>query len=489
MFKLSKNIQEANADFKTFKKIFEKFKEYNINIPKDLLNNKRLFLKKVLTIENILNTHKDYKAILDNIFHNFTFFLKHFNLIEEWLLSNDFNEKYKKQNHPYPSLLDPKKLNDKNETINYHNIAAELAWEMNLPLPENYEFVFLAGGLSGHGAMMSFFNDCNIRCLQQDLQTETKRYYGLYNFLQVKGYNIIRYEQVLPCNYSKFFKLITKKVPIIFLVRDPIARLKTGANHPFRKNLVRIDLKKASHFNFFIRKYLVNIRNGHKIYADIPSLFPLNIYISSNYFLQATILNHFIANEIIFIDCAEIFPPKAKNTILNLSQKLKFSAPSDSLIYKYNANNYFMAVLPIILQIDKILVHITTSNYINLNKQFDLINICTLFFDQPLKYENLGIYIKPEDYDNLIYNHNSFLLLQKYLKEFMIILEQRIELEKSKLFKEEDILNYLKENKELRLKLKNILDKELIHIKQHRPDIVASWKYYQEFEKMCEELD
>ncbi|MBC5858435.1 DUF2972 domain-containing protein, partial [Campylobacter jejuni] len=26
-------------------------------------------------------------------------------------------------------------------------------------------------------------------------------------------------------------------------------------------------------------------------------------------------------------------------------------------------------------------------------------------------------------------------------------------------------------------------------IKQHRPDIVASWKYYQEFEKMCEELD
>ncbi|HEF8256344.1 TPA: DUF2972 domain-containing protein, partial [Campylobacter jejuni] len=24
---------------------------------------------------------------------------------------------------------------------------------------------------------------------------------------------------------------------------------------------------------------------------------------------------------------------------------------------------------------------------------------------------------------------------------------------------------------------------------QHRPDIVASWKYYQEFEQMCKELD
>ncbi|EFR8848188.1 DUF2972 domain-containing protein, partial [Campylobacter jejuni] len=24
---------------------------------------------------------------------------------------------------------------------------------------------------------------------------------------------------------------------------------------------------------------------------------------------------------------------------------------------------------------------------------------------------------------------------------------------------------------------------------QHHPNIVASWKYYQEFEKMCKELD
>ncbi|EDP2687118.1 DUF2972 domain-containing protein, partial [Campylobacter jejuni] len=61
--------------------------------------------------------------------------------------------------------------------------------------------------------------------------------------------------------------------------------------------------------------------------------------------------------------------------------------------------------------------------------------------------------------------------------------------ERNKLFKEEDILNYLKKNKDLALKLKGILDKDYIHIKKHRPDIVASWKYYQEFEKMCKELD
>ncbi|EJP9032980.1 DUF2972 domain-containing protein, partial [Campylobacter jejuni] len=43
--------------------------------------------------------------------------------------------------------------------------------------------------------------------------------------------------------------------------------------------------------------------------------------------------------------------------------------------------------------------------------------------------------------------------------------------------------------KEKIIKLKELLDYELQHIKQHRPDIVASWKYYQEFERMCKELD
>ncbi|EIM1029711.1 DUF2972 domain-containing protein, partial [Campylobacter coli] len=58
-----------------------------------------------------------------------------------------------------------------------------------------------------------------------------------------------------------------------------------------------------------------------------------------------------------------------------------------------------------------------------------------------------------------------------------------------KKIKERDILSFLREHNFYRYQLKNILDYELQHIKQYRPDIVASWKYYQEFEKMCKELD
>ncbi|MBF7067367.1 DUF2972 domain-containing protein [Campylobacter volucris] len=38
-------------------------------------------------------------------------------------------------------------------------------------------------------------------------------------------------------------------------------------------------------------------------------------------------------------------------------------------------------------------------------------------------------------------------------------------------------------------KIKRLIDENISPIKKHRADIVASWKYYQEFEKMCEELD
>ncbi|MBZ7948799.1 sugar transferase, partial [Campylobacter sp. RM9929] len=108
-FKLYFYIKKANKEFKLFQDIFKEFDQINSNTIEGIANNKQLFLKEFPKIKNLLNIHKDYQPIVDNIFHNFDYVIKNFNLIEEWLLSNDFNEKYKKENHPYPSLLDPKK--------------------------------------------------------------------------------------------------------------------------------------------------------------------------------------------------------------------------------------------------------------------------------------------------------------------------------------------------------------------------------------------
>lgn len=94
-------------------------------------------------INRIFQAHKDYQPIIDNILHNFNYFLENFSEIESWLLSSEFYKRYKKEKHPYPSLINPK-------TADYKNISAQLAWEMNLPLPENYDFIFFVDKVDNH---------------------------------------------------------------------------------------------------------------------------------------------------------------------------------------------------------------------------------------------------------------------------------------------------------------------------------------------------
>ncbi|PCH22836.1 DUF2972 domain-containing protein [Campylobacter sp. 110] len=518
MFKLAKNIKKANKEFKIFKEIFNNFAKLSPNIIKIISKNKQAFLKELPRIQNILKIHQDYQPILDNIFHNFNYFIQNFNLIEEWLLSNDFNEKYKKENHPYPSLLDPKKLNDEKEKINYKNIPAELAWEMNLPLPDNYEFVYPLFGLSGGGALSSFFQKCGLNMHYDFHRSFLKSYYLNYNLFKERHRNNILYytEWGLNTLYrEKFLSLFLKKVIILFLVRDPISRLKTAVNHHTNnpdKDVRLFNL--SSDFNKILncKKYGTSIVGK---FANAPMIEYLNFwFFTDRWFLYNSLLSSIRNFEVFYIDMEEIKPAKAFDTMCDLANKFGFKKPTDKKFFEGVMNGDFLGILPFTLYIhskdidnvyslmksyenlsslkdnDGIHLQITSTNLIEFYKQSkEYINFTKEFFDKPLKYENLGIFLKPQEFERLKQDSKLFDVTKRYLNNFIEALEERIDLEKAKLFKEKDVLNYLKENKELRVKLKNILDKELVHIKQHRPDIVASWKYYQEFEKMCKELD
>ncbi|EKQ8552614.1 DUF2972 domain-containing protein [Campylobacter jejuni] len=518
MFKLAKNIKKANKEFKIFKEIFNNFAKLSPNIIKIISKNKQAFLKELPRIQNVLKIHQDYQPILDNIFHNFNYFIQKFNLIEEWLLSNDFNEKYKKENHPYPSLLDPKKLNDEKEKINYKNIPAELAWEINLPLPDNYEFVYPLFGLSGGGALSSFFQKCGLNMHYDFHRSFLKSYYLNYNLFKERHRNNILYytEWGLNTLYrEKFLSLFLKKVIILFLVRDPISRLKTAVNHHTNnpdKDVRLFNL--SSDFNKILncKKYGTSIVGK---FANAPMIEYLNFwFFTDRWFLYNSLLSSIRNFEVFYIDMEEIKPAKAFDTMCDLANKFGFKKPTDKKFFEGVMNGDFLGILPFTLYIhskdidnvyslmksyenlsslkdnDGIHLQITSTNLVEFYKQSkEYINFTKEFFDKPLKYENLGIFLKPQEFGRLKQDSKLFDVTKRYLNNFIEALEERIDLEKAKLFKEKDVLNYLKENKELRVKLKNILDKELVHIKQHRPDIVVSWKYYQEFEKMCKELD
>ncbi|EAI0844049.1 DUF2972 domain-containing protein, partial [Campylobacter jejuni] len=248
-FKLKNNIKKANKEFQIFREILKEFKELNGETLKAIQDNKQLFLKEFPRIKNILKTHQDYQPILDNIFHNFNYFIKNFDLIEEWLLSDDFKEKYKKENHPYPSLLDPKKLNDENEKINYHNIPAELAWKMNLPLPPNYEFMwFFSHGAGAFTLGQFFYHLFKINILDYFCGGDGDiRYYKFYNkLLELKDKrNIITINDIDPSWYGnqhkrdKLFSSFQKITPILFQIRDPIELIKHAYGRKWGNNLAK----------------------------------------------------------------------------------------------------------------------------------------------------------------------------------------------------------------------------------------------------------
>ncbi|MBK1993785.1 DUF2972 domain-containing protein [Campylobacter novaezeelandiae] len=85
-------------------------------------------------------------------------------------------------------------------------------------------------------------------------------------------------------------------------------------------------------------------------------------------------------------------------------------------------------------------------------------------------------------------NKENIILIKNYIEKLITCFERVKEIEIKKKIQEKEILNHFKQNKEMALKFKKILDEEhLPYIKEQRPDIVKSWKYYQEFERMCEE--
>ncbi|MCR2096035.1 hypothetical protein CUPS5007_09445, partial [Campylobacter upsaliensis] len=130
-FKFFSKIKQAKKEFKALKES----KVYKL---KDKLKFKNeedfdLLIKNYALIENLL-TH--YEALNEVIVSNVAFVLKYYDEVSLWLNSKEFKETYEDKNHPYPPLLNPDKLNDENYILNYEKIPANLAWEMNLPLPK-----------------------------------------------------------------------------------------------------------------------------------------------------------------------------------------------------------------------------------------------------------------------------------------------------------------------------------------------------------------
>ncbi|EAK4645645.1 DUF2972 domain-containing protein, partial [Campylobacter coli] len=118
------------------------------------------------------------------------------------------------------------------------------------------------------------------------------------------------------------------------------------------------------------------------------------------------------------------------------------------------------------------------------HKNSQKINIINEILNNDLS-NDMSVYIDKSDLEKLEKNTLFFKQIKNYLYEFLQAIHKTIEHTEDSMMKEEDVLLYFSKNKTLALEFKEIFNKELNNVKQSHPNIIASWKYYQEFEKIC----
>ncbi len=489
-------IKFLRQDLQRLKNECEKFEEFKENLAYfDIILEKLDFL----SVKKLIEKHKDLSQILEllrknnNSYFNINCIdelIKRKNEVLEWILSAEFKQKY--ENHPAPPLL---------KSFSYEKIDAKSAYKLNLPLPQNYKSISVIFGLSGHFAFVRFLKRMGIRSKNTSFDDELSLsshsipldevYEELYECLKNESLDTIFYLTWIEDNKErlKFLSLLNAKVPVVVLVRDPISRLKTGVNHGFFKNCekntiydIDDDLRKlVDRIAFYGRenypnlKELDNAYKGKSAFCGDPKIFTYTSTVSA--------LN---PSKILYIDTKDIMPENAYLNLVKLGEEMGLKLKELDERENYGAGR-FIYLLPIRLKITPDLIILVRHNLFELSSEFKLDISAKLNLN--LRNLKIGFFMQEKSFEKLL--KNDFLLhkTKKKLNAYIELLDEKISSIKAACVSEKDVLEYLASKPDLCKIYKTYFDKEFKHIKENRKDIVQNWQYYNEFEKICQNLE
>lgn len=412
---------------------------------------------------------------------------------KEWIDSQTFKTKYIDTSHPYPPLLNP-------DLIDYNSIPAELAWELNLPLPQNYSFIFLATHGVGRAATGSYLQSCGVPYFNefQSFCNNKERYKAFYELLCLhpNTCNIITFSE-MRIEQEKLIYLLRKR-PFLILIRDPISNLKTLLNYP-QPNFAY----KKQYWTLQDRDFQIFGRFLNRKCLDEKTLLEWIAWVLEP-FCEDSIYKLMDDNKSVIIQTEDVRPQNAFETFTKLSTIFGFESPKESNRQLFETNlvqGMLDMSLPLVL---KIYAHDLSD--ININKEwcaklFVSNTICwnlskdarTRDFIDITKFLNLkqrainGLCIKTKQEHFAILQKDLSLIakIKNHLEKMLESIYGQNELYKKYFFTEQDILMFLKYAPHCREKLKIHLDKCLVFFKQNHPNIVKSWKFYSAFEKIC----
>ncbi|MBZ7961364.1 DUF2972 domain-containing protein, partial [Campylobacter molothri] len=368
--------------------------------------------------------------------------------------------------------------------------------------------VFLFNSCSGSEAIQHFFYLCDLESKVWVWLNANEIFKMNYNNTLNNNYSALCMPSIVNKNYldlgnyEKLFYLINKKTDIFFIIRDPISIIKTALNHidnlyawnNFQQNSL---YKKITYCNYsfeslfpkilyaYSNSYKVNIKDIDKCLSNYEFYFTLN--------KRLNILKN-ISKNIVCINFEELKFKNIFNTLNKLSMKFKFNKPSEKYRFVFESKvNTFEGLLhlPVEINIFNLQVFITTPYLLTLEKSniSKFKNITKIFFENDFVLDNIIITCDIKYNIDFFLKNNKWIEFKDYIVAYIKALKKYINYTKTNLISEEDILNYLKKNKQLYFKFRTHINENITYIKDNHPEYIKTWKYYQEFEKMCEELD
>ncbi|MCX2717427.1 DUF2972 domain-containing protein [Helicobacter sp. MIT 21-1697] len=336
------------------------------------------------------------------------------------------------------------------------------------------------------------------------------------------GYLSIR-EYMQDKDSGKLYALIPQ-TKALNLVRDPISVLKSGIN--FRRKRLQVAQEENLSLTLepdFICENLIGY-NGFDTQknestfgkGDEPCFETIRGSLKYNFTdfhdtdLRKALIN--IADEdILCIDMSDIVGEKAFETMNTLAKEFHFPAPKPSDKEKFEVNvSYYEGLLPLVFRIqteqESIALHLIDKIfafderiYVKVpvdevdiwqhKKALDnFLDITQFLFQQECFYERIIVCIEKKDFEILKQDTKTCEQIKTYLLTFIPRLEEQRKIEESKKISEEQILQYLGTHKELAFEAKVVFARHLEFLSSVRPDIIESWKYYQEFLQICEEM-
>ncbi|MWV62799.1 DUF2972 domain-containing protein [Helicobacter saguini] len=384
-------------------------------------------------------------------------------------------------------------------------------------MPQNYNFVYFSNGSSASAANLYYFEISHALTNPYWLG-DCEKYIKDYTLL-LHHKNEYIFLSFHPLVSTKNLFLFNKKVDMYYIARDPIEKLQHGINHT-ENGLIDEEIAKnplSKRFNLTCDYNNLFVTPFYRLGSKVPQMQALDDeWIYKSYIAFSSYLkiwrNLGLINNVYCVDFKDFSKEKAFDTFAKVANHFHFTPPSDKKIFndRINRNRGVLINLPTTLVAansdianafcngsentqnlasldskDSLNIHIGTYQDFITNGSF--IDISSEFFTEKIIIDKTQILIFMLKSEYFILRENALLLkaCKNYLHGYIDTLKNKVKETQSHLISEDSIIEYLRNNKTLREKIKNIMDVELSFFKENYPQMVASWEYYQKFEAMC----